>query len=468
MRRSIGSKPSAAWGTALLSSMKLQIKLILYNLAIKVAIIFVLSTVIVIFLDKISLNHSKLRILDKRQKLLKNMSAQEIRSLLEAEKTFTDYNILKEEYIILTRTAPVKLAGSHYDKFNIADREIEGQQGEYLILTSAFRYGHDYYRLEIGETMSALKQLKKTILLFSILALVISAVATLITDYAFTSYLLSPFYKIIEQKINKVNEPLSFSYDPIPTTTSDFRLLDDSINSLMTKITQQFVTQKQFISNVSHELLTPVSIIKTRLENLLSGESLSEAAESKILASLRTLNRLKSIVNSLLLISKVENNQYEKNDLIQIPQVIAEVAEDLEDRLMLKNIQLINDLKFNFTFSGNTALLHTLYTNIINNAIKYNREGGSIRISDQKKDGYYEVSVTDEGPGMSEELIEKAFNRFEKLNSSDKESNGLGLAIVKSIAAFHDITVSIRSDDHKGTTVTVSSPDLHLDSSTLV
>lgn len=436
--------------------MKLQLKLILYNLIIKISIIIFLVSVILIFLDKISLNHLKQRIADKKEKLIKNLSEDEIADLLEAEKTFTDYNILKEEYIILTRANPAVTHKTHPEKFNISNREIEGHQGEYLILTSYLRFGQNNYRLEIGETVSAVRQLKKTILYLTLLALVISAVITLITDYAFTSMVLAPFYNIIDQKLNKTNEPFEYDYNPIKTTTSDFRQLDDSINALMHKITQQFLTQKQFTSNVSHELLTPVSVIKTRLENLLADEKISETSEAKIMASLRSLDRLKSIVNSLLLISKIENDQYEKKDLISIRSTLSEVIEDLEDRMELKGICLTNSLNHNSSIYGNKALIHILFTNIINNATKYNRPGGEIRLEDKLEKDCYNIYISDQGKGMSQDLVEKAFNRFEKLNSSDNDSNGLGLAIVKSIAVFHGLDIVIESEPGSGTTVIIS------------
>lgn len=438
--------------------MRLQIKLILYNLIIKVAIIVLLAAVIVIFLDKISLGHLKQRILDKQEKLIKNISKNEITELLEAEKTFTDYNILKEEYIILSKTGPVRIRNGRSERFVTSTREIEGHEGEYLILVSHFKYGKDYYRLEIGETVSAMKQLKTTILLLTLIALILSAIITFLTDYAFTSYLLSPFYKIIEQKINKVDEPTEFDYEPVRTTTYDFRHLDESINGLMRKITQQFLTQKQFISNVSHELLTPVSVISTRLENMLAEENISEASESKIIASLKTLNRLRSIVHSLLLISKIENNQYQKTDRVNIREVLEEVKEDLEDRFVLKDIHFVNELKEEFIFPGNKALMHTLFVNIVNNGIKYNRQEGSIKVSDHVSRGIYEVVIEDEGIGMSADMISKAFNRFEKLSSRESDSHGLGLAIVKSIAVFHNISVDITSEVNHGTRVTVGIP----------
>jgi signal transduction histidine kinase len=93
--------------------------------------------------------------------------------------------------------------------------------------------------------------------------------------------------------------------------------------------------------------------------------------------------------------------------------------------------------------------------NIINNAIKYNQHHGSITIADSTLQSRYRVDIIDTGIGMNREQIEKAFNRFEKLDTDEKESFGLGLAIVKSIASFHDININITSEKNQGTTFTL-------------
>jgi signal transduction histidine kinase len=102
--------------------------------------------------------------------------------------------------------------------------------------------------------------------------------------------------------------------------------------------------------------------------------------------------------------------------------------------------------------AANRSLMYTLLYNVINNAIKYNRTGGNITVSDNLRGDIYTLEIIDTGIGMDEDEIEKAFNRFEKLNTSEKESYGLGLAIAKSIAAFHDIKVQINSKKNRGTT----------------
>ncbi len=439
--------------------MNLNAKFIVYNLVVKTSIIAFLIVLIVVLLDKLSFNHLKQRIIDKRETLIENMSGKEISQLLEAERSFTDYNILKEEYIILTQTTPVKLKEVGAEDFKIGEREIEGKVDEYLILTDHFKFNNKYYKLEIGETTSAMRQTKEMIMVLTLIMLLVTGAIALILDYSFVSILLSPFYKIIDRKIKNVDDPQHFDYTPVKTTTSDFQHLDDSINALMRKINLQFASQKQFTSNVSHELLTPVSIIKTRLENLLTLDNLPEDAENKILDSLRSLNRLKSIVNSLLLISKIENSQYQKVDYVKLSEEINEVCKVLEDRIELKEITLVSDISEDIGIKANSALIHTLFLNIINNAIKYNREGGSINIKGMQTNDHYVISVSDEGKGMDEAMIKKAFNRFEKLNSSESESYGLGLAIVNTIAEFHHINISIDSEIDKGTTIHIAFPN---------
>lgn len=443
--------------------MKLQFKLTLYNTLTKVAIILCTALVILFSLEKISYHHISVRLEDKKNEFLKHLSSERIRDLMQQQNTFIDYNILKDDYIVLkeVKYQPITTV---IDTFSTAQRTIDQATDTYRILTCKFNYGKKTYSLEVGNTIDAADELKDTIKGYTLIILVAALTLTLFIDLIFTKHLLNPLYQIIDNKLIRVNDPLNYDYEKIATTTQDFNLLDDSINSLMKKISDMFLLEKQFIANVSHELLTPISIISSRLENILVHETLSEDAENKIFASLKTLNRLKSIINSLLLISQVENNQFNKTDVINIPEVVTEIAEELEDRLEDKQIGFNNKLKHRATIVGNRALMHTLLFNIINNAIKYNHKNGSIDVQDKLINGKYALEITDTGIGMEEHQITRAFNRFEKLDTDERESFGLGLAIVKSIAAFHQIEIGIASVKDAGTTITLKfndEPQLH-------
>jgi signal transduction histidine kinase len=432
--------------------MKLQVKLALYNTLTKLAIILFTGLLILLSIEKISYNHIELRLEADEQETLRSLSSKEINGYLADQKPYTDYNILKEEFITIK---PVKFEPTVTKaiRFSTETRTNESVTQTYRILTHQFNFNNHSYLLEIGVSITSIEELKSIIKRFTLLTLVIALALTLVSDLIFTKFLLAPFYRIIDRKLIKVNDPMNFDYEKIKTTTQDFELLDDSISSLMKKISNLFSLEKQFIANVSHELLTPISIISTRLENILLQEELSEASENKMHASLKTLNRLKSIINSLLLISKVENNQYAKTDVVMVAGVIMEIQEELEDRLEERHLTFNNNIKYIYSIMGNRPLMHTLLFNLINNAIKYNNPKGSITIADELKEDHYILEITDTGAGMDQQQIENAFNRFEKFETEEKESYGLGLAIVKSITAFHGIKVKIDSIKNKGTSV---------------
>jgi len=436
--------------------MRLQFKLALYNTLTKVAIVAFLGILILVSISRISINHIQQRLLQKKTKLISNLSGVEINDLLTRQRSFTDYNLLKEEYIVLKEIDNRKTPLKHY--FSQEEKNIEGEQEQYQILTADFIYEGKRYRLELGETTSAIAQLEHTISVFTFCVLFAGIILTLISDFAFTRYLLAPFYQIIDQKLNKVNDPISFNYQPVRTGTEDFRILDQSISILMKRITTLFLIEKEFIANVSHELLTPISVLNSRLENLLNDEQLSTAGENKVFACLKTLSRLKSIINSLLLISKVENNQYIKSDSISVRETVNEVFEELEHRLLMLNLKMEIDLKNDFNFNGNQSLFHILLTNLVSNAVKYNVQSGTIKIWGISQKEGYQLFVEDTGNGMDAEEVKNAFTRFEKLRSDREDSYGLGLAIVKSIAAFHNIDISINSQKNKGTSVRLTIP----------
>lgn len=432
--------------------MKLQVKFSLYNAVTKIAIILLLGAAILFSLEKLAYNQLDNRLIKKKNKIIKNLTNSEIDSLLNKKESFTDYNILKEEFIVLT-----DIPDNQKDSTAVVyteRREIEGDIEVYRILNYKFSYHTNWYNLEVGETMTALQSIKNSIRFYTLIVLVIALLITLVADYAFSNFLLKPFYLIIDKKINKVDDPLHYNYQNIPTSTDDFNILDNSVNTLMRKINTLFALEKQFIANVSHELLTPISILSTRFENMLNTPEIPVEHENKIYASIKTLNRLKVIINSLLLISKVENNQYLKTEEIDLRQELNDIYEDLEDRIADKGINYQIDLHNDHKFTGNKALMHTLLMNVINNAIKYNREGGNITVIGKIKDQKYLLTIADSGLGMSKELLENAFDRFKRGNT-EENGFGLGLAIVQSIASFHKIEIQITSVEKEGTSVSL-------------
>jgi signal transduction histidine kinase len=439
---------------------KIKHQLAIFNALTRLLVILVLWLMLPILVENVVYRHINNGLIEKKKKFIDHLNQQEINDFIENEddstETYSQFSTLHSEFLVLSRVPAKK----HQKRTTFSNeyRIIEGEENEYRILHHYFSYENENYQLEIGSSLSEVKGLTFIIKLFIIVVLVVILLVTFLADTFYIEYLLKPFYKIIDTKIRRVNEPEVFDHTPINSKSRDFRELDLGLNQMMDRIAELFKKEKQFISNVSHELLTPIALLKNKLENLLQNDSLDDNAVDKIAGSLKTLDMLKKIINNLLLISRIENNQYEANEKINFQEIINDLHEDLQDRIDDKGIQFINKMEHDFAFTGNKTLIHILIYNLVTNAIKYNKPDGSIMVSDGFLNNQYFISITDSGIGLNESQIENIFNRFARV-SSDQEGQGLGLAIAKSIAGFHHIEIKVESVINEGTAFTLLFPE---------
>lgn len=440
--------------------MKIKHQLAIFNALTRLLVILILWLMLPILVENVVYHHINNSLLEKKEKFIKHLNREEINDFIESPddstETFSEFSMLHNEFLVLSR-APLKPRHKFYT-FSNDYRKIEGEENEYRILQYYFAYEGEGYKLEIGSSLSEVNDLTFVIRFFILIVFVVILLVTFLADTFYIEYLLKPFYKIIDTKIRRVNEPEAFDHTPIKANSRDFRELDLVLNQMMDRIAELFKKEKQFISNVSHELLTPIALLKNKFENLLQNESLDDNAVDKIAGSLKTLDMLKKIINNLLLISRIENNQYEANEQINFHEIIDDLQSDFQDRMEDREIHFENLMKHNYDFIGNKTLIHILVYNLVTNAIKYNRPQGTISIDDGFEKGRYFISIADSGLGMSEAHLEKIFNRFARI-SSDQDGQGLGLAIAESIASFHHIEIKVVSKINEGTTFTLLLPE---------
>lgn len=440
--------------------MKIKHQLAIFNALTRLLVIFILWLMLPILVENVVYRHINNGLLEKKQKFIEHLNQNEIDDFIEnsgdSTETYSQFSTLHSEFLVLSKSSL-----KHDQKkpvFSNDYRVIEGEENEYRILQYHFTFGKQGYQLEIGSSLGEVKDLTFIIRFFIIIVFVVILLITFLADTFYIEYLLKPFYKIIDTKIRRVNEPEAFDHTPIKARSRDFMELDFVLNQMMDRIAELFKKEKQFISNVSHELLTPIALLKSKFENLLQNESLDDNAVDKIAGSLKTLDMLKKIINNLLLISRIENNQYEANENINFHEMVADLQEDLQDRIDDREIQFWNKMQHHYVFTGNKTLIHILIYNLVTNAIKYNKPQGSIMVSDGFQDHHYFISIADSGVGMNDFQLEQIFNRFTRI-SSDQEGQGLGLAIAESIASFHHIKIKVASEIGKGTTFTLLFPE---------
>ncbi|HEX3387306.1 MAG TPA: HAMP domain-containing sensor histidine kinase, partial [Mucilaginibacter sp.] len=263
-----------------------------------------------------------------------------------------------------------------------------------------------------------------------------------------------PLGQIIKTKLIGHKFPRPTPYRKVRTSTSDFEYLDISIHKMIQTIESAFQKEREFISNASHELMTPISILQSKIENMFGREEITDEVKERLLEMQRILNRLKSITKTLLLISQIENDQFLKEDSVNVAELVNEVYDEISIRLQEKNITLSIDIPTDWKLvKVNKFLLFNLFFNLINNAIKYNKKGGEINITGSVENKQYLIDITDTGIGISAEQLPHIFNRFKKFSKSlQQDSFGLGLPIVKSIADFHQVKLEVHSELDKGST----------------
>ena len=406
-----------------------------------------------VLIEKVVYDHMDKRLVARLDKTLKMVELGGLDEItLDQDCSFDNYNIFKEEFVSIS---PLSTIPPDFNHHHIEDSErlIGGEVVKYRLLTQAFIYDNQLYSIEIGEGLSAVDQLNTTIRKFSILMMLAVVIISIFLDFAFARLLLKPFNRIVKRKLKDVRHPGAYDYTPVKSSTAEFAHLDKSINEMMHKLQVTFEMEREFIMNVSHEILTPISILKNRLENLINDPAVPDHVIERMIDSQKTLSRLTKVVRSLLYISKIENAQFAKNENAELNLMMRDISEELEDWVQSKGITIVNEWKTDFIYTPcNKSLVHTLLFNLVSNAIKYNTENGKIIIEGLPSDGGFEIRISDTGVGISEDQLPFIFDRFKRFRPEDEMSYGLGLPIVKTIADFHGIDVRVESTPGKGTT----------------
>jgi signal transduction histidine kinase len=429
--------------------MRLQSKLTLFSAASKIVILLLLILGLPPLIHRVALLNTDQRLLEKENQVVRMIAEQGIEKFItDGDKgAFGSYNLLKEEFISMEEVAPDLVV----DTIENSLRKVEDEIVEYRVRSRTYDVDNKRYLMEIGRSLATIRESSQTLQRFAFYFLVAVVLLTVFVDLAFSKILLRPLSLII-RRLQRIGHPGSFKAHQLRTSTDDFIYLNNTINDMMGQIQAAFLKEKEFIGNVSHELLTPISILQNRMENLLTDPDLPEAYLEKIVENQKTLHRLKNIIQALLLISRIENEQYLKNETVDVENLALEVVEEIRDRAEARDISLEADIPQNWVLpQANYSLLYTMLFNVVNNAIKYNKPGGKIRVEGKMVNKTYELVVRDTGVGMAADQIPHIFSRFKRLHAPDGESHGLGLPIVQTVAQFHQIKLSVTSAVGEGT-----------------
>ena len=233
----------------------------------------------------------------------------------------------------------------------------------------------------------------------------------------------------------------------------------------ITELKKMDQVRRDFVANVSHELRTPLSILRGYIETLLDSPKTPREELSRILRVMdRHSKRLESLVEDLLTLARLESGNLDLQlGTVDLANFFREMIRDWEKKLTSKHLNMIVDVPSELSpIRVDRARLQEALYNLLDNAVKYSREHGEIRLSARQRDSEIELTVSDDGIGITKEDLPRIFERFyraDKARGPDKvRGTGLGLAIVKHIAQLHGGRVEAESELDKGTTIRVVLP----------
>ena len=295
---------------------------------------------------------------------------------------------------------------------------------------------------------------KNSLLISAILALIGGVVTYFISGHA-----LRPIREFSD-KIEEVQAQNLADSRIEENKVKELNQLSVSYNKMLERLSDAFEIQRQFTANAAHELRTPLSLMQVQLDLYNSTRHPDNDADTLQTIKMVTEQngRLSKMVKTLLDMSELQT--VGRDDEIMVDALVDEVLADLDPLAQEKNIKLTGKCK-NITMVGSDILIYRLVYNLVENAIKYNHSGGQVTVTAYRKEKHVYLSVEDTGNGIPEELRERVFEPFfrvDKSRSRELGGVGIGLALVREIVRVHDGSITVRSNPSGGTVFDVILP----------
>lgn len=299
----------------------------------------------------------------------------------------------------------------------------------------------------------------RSLLITVVVALIGGAVTFFVSGRA-----LKPL-KEFSETVEKVQAQNLADYTIEENRIAELDRLRTSYNKMLIRLSESFETQRRFTGNAAHELRTPLALIQAQLDLYHTTEhpESTAVAEETIQMVTEQNERLSKLVRTLLDMSELQT--VSRNDRIELHSLIEEVLTDLEPLAQEKKVELIQKSQGagakadeELFLTGSDILIYRMLYNLVENAIKYNRENGSVTVSAIREKNEVVLTVSDTGNGIDEAFREQIFEPFfrvDKSRSRELGGVGLGLAMVREVVRVHDGTIEVYTNKHSGTTFEV-------------
>lgn len=288
-----------------------------------------------------------------------------------------------------------------------------------------------------------------------ILVIIVSSILCSIIDYFRRKIMIEkPLNEILMATEQLSRGNFEVRLNTYHTNYDEFDKIKADINRMAIELSKNEILKNDFIANVSHEIKTPLSVIKS-YAGALKNNSLSIDERNKYLTSLTdACDKLSNLITNILKLNKLENqNLLPEFKKINLSELLANQIINFENIIENKNLELIVDIEEDLYLTSEESYLELVFNNLISNAIKFTENNGKISISLVKEDDKCIISFSDTGCGMDYDTGIHIFDKFYQGDTShSKEGNGLGLALVKRVIDIIGGTITVSSELGVGTT----------------
>ncbi|MDH3330419.1 MAG: ATP-binding protein [Desulfobulbaceae bacterium] len=306
--------------------------------------------------------------------------------------------------------------------------------------------GHSY-TVQIAKSMGNLKEEISELLLTLLFGFIASAIILVSVGYYVAGQILKPI-STINNLAREINDKTLDKRIPLGEKRDELYNLSSSLNSMFDRLQHSFIRQKEFVASASHELKTPITMLRLFFDDTVRRQSIPESFREKLMIQEAALSRMDQLVKNLLDLSALElKNTYEPEeyDLAgQIDSVLKEFTEIFET----ENIRVAVNMPEKFFIYADREKIRRVLINLIDNAIKYNHKDGEIQLQVEDDNNIINLELYNTGTGIPPGELKNVFDQFyrvEKSRSIAHGGSGLGLSIVKRIIELHGGTISMES-----------------------
>lgn len=352
------------------------------------------------------------------------------------------------------RTDRLPLLRGVHEAFELQRLPFVSHDEKSALLSVPATVGASHYRIAVATPVDSLDDVIEDFIESFVLYGALLYFAALYLGYRLIDQVLAPMKSITESAATISHGDLSRRV-PLPAVRDEFYTLAETFNGMLERIGHGFEKMQRFNANVSHELKTPLTIIRGEAEVALMRKRDPEAYEMALRSMMEETLSMQRIIDGMLLLSRSDQDALTKHMVpVRLDAVLQEVYERYRGVAESKGVGIAITHAEAVEISAEPQLIREVIVNLVDNAVKYTSEGGKITMGAEKRDGQAMVTIADEGAGIEAEHLSKLFDPFwreDAAHSKKISGHGLGLSIAQWIVQAHQGTIEIESVKNRGT-----------------